>query len=136
MIFNKFLSYLISIFFIFFLSGVISAQERESCYLCGMFLDIYASTEHVIIYEDGTQKKTCSLACAAELYQKRTKEVKQILVADFLSKELARPLMVLIDWSKIQYKYKKNSIDKTHTILAQSKIYLYVSLCTKCIIKC
>ena len=79
---------LICFFTLLIMSDLLNAQERKGCYLCGMFLDVYASTRHVVIYEDDTQKETCSLACAATLYKNRTKEIKMILASDFLSHKL------------------------------------------------
>ncbi|RMD58775.1 MAG: hypothetical protein D6828_02385 [Nitrospirae bacterium] len=82
---------LINIFLIvllFPLSVNAQEQQREGCCICGMYLDMYASTEHVIIYKDGSVKKTCSLACASKLYKSGKKRIKKILVADFLSHEL------------------------------------------------
>jgi nitrous oxide reductase accessory protein NosL len=70
------------------LQGAALAGERKECILCGMYLDEYASTVHVIILKDGTRTETCSLACAAKIYVKEKARIKTILVADFLSDDL------------------------------------------------
>lgn len=72
------------------LSGIALGQERKSCHLCGMYIDLYASTRHVIIYEDGSQVETCSLACAAKLTKRSGKKISKIMAADYLTKELIK----------------------------------------------
>lgn len=68
--------------------GSAGAEERKECSLCGMYLDQYKSTVHAIIFNDGTQLETCSLACAAKIYAKEKARIKKIMVADFLTDEL------------------------------------------------
>jgi nitrous oxide reductase accessory protein NosL len=65
--------------------GLARAEERKECSLCGMYLDEYASTVHVIIFKDGTRQETCSLACAAKIYAKEKARIKKIMAADFLN---------------------------------------------------
>ena len=78
------------VFCVLTLTGFAHGQEKErkSCHLCGMYLDIYAATRHVVVYEDGTQMETCSLACAAKLYKGSDKKVTKIMAADYLTHEL------------------------------------------------
>jgi copper chaperone NosL len=73
---------------IIFHQGPAGAGERRECSLCGMYLDQYKSTVHAIIFNDGTQLETCSLACAAKIYAKDKAHIKKILVADFLTADL------------------------------------------------
>jgi nitrous oxide reductase accessory protein NosL len=68
--------------------GLGLAGERRECVLCGMYLDQYESTVHVIVYNDGTREETCSLACAAKIYAKEKARIKTILAADFLTGEM------------------------------------------------
>jgi nitrous oxide reductase accessory protein NosL len=79
-----------SLVFLFCLTifpGLLRAEERKECSLCGMYLDEYASTVHVVIFKDGTRQETCSLACAAKVYEKEKSRIKKIMAADFLSAE-------------------------------------------------
>jgi copper chaperone NosL len=66
-----------------FFAVIAGASERRECSVCGMYLDQYAPTVHVILYKDGTRQETCSLACAAKIYVKEKARVKEIMVADF-----------------------------------------------------
>ena len=68
--------------------GLVRAEERKECSLCGMYLDQYASTVHVIVFKDGTKVETCSLACAVKIYAKEKARIKKIMAADFLTAEL------------------------------------------------
>jgi nitrous oxide reductase accessory protein NosL len=65
--------------------GPALAGERRECSLCGMYLDQYESTVHVIVFKDGTRQETCSLACAAKVYAKEKARIKTVLAADFLT---------------------------------------------------
>jgi hypothetical protein len=53
-----------------------------------MYLDTYASTVHVIVFQDGSRQETCSLACAAKIYAKAKARIQKIMVADFLTTDL------------------------------------------------
>lgn len=80
-----------SLFLLFCLTispGLARAAERKECLLCGMYLDEYASTVHVVIFNDGTRQETCSLACAVKIYAKEKARIKKIMAADFLTAEL------------------------------------------------
>ena len=73
------------LFFLIMFQGRALAGERRECSLCGMYLDQYESTVHVIVFKDGTQQETCSLACAAKIYAKEKSRIKIVLAADFLT---------------------------------------------------
>ena len=73
------------IFCLIMFQGLGLAGERRECSLCGMYLDQYASTVHVIVFKDGTRQETCSLACAAKVFAKERARIKTILAADFLT---------------------------------------------------
>ena len=77
-------SFIILFSFIMF-QGPTLAGERRECSLCGMYLDQYKSTVHVIVFKDGTREETCSLACAAKVYAKEKARIKTVLAADFLT---------------------------------------------------
>ncbi len=65
-----------------------AADERKGCSVCGMYLDAYASTMHVIVFKDGSREETCSIVCAASIYDKDRTRIKQVLVADYLTTDL------------------------------------------------
>jgi len=64
------------------------AAERESCAVCGMYLDLYERTHFVILFNDDTTKSTCSLACAAMVINQNKGRIKGVKVADFLTGKL------------------------------------------------
>jgi hypothetical protein len=53
-----------------------------------MYLDLYEATRHVVVYEDGSQVETCSLACAAKLYKGSDKKITKLMAADYLTHDL------------------------------------------------
>lgn len=65
-----------------------SASEREDCSLCGMWIDLYMKTRHVVTLEDGTSESFCSIACAAKYIKQHKGGVKMIQAADFDTTEL------------------------------------------------
>jgi len=62
--------------------------ERESCAVCGMYLDLYEKTRFVILFNDDTSKSTCSLACASGVINQNRGRIKGVKVADFLTGKL------------------------------------------------
>ena len=75
-------SFLVAVCFFLLAAGSGAGQRRE-CSLCGMYLDQYESTVHVLLFADGTRQETCSLACAAKIYAKEKNRIKEFLAADF-----------------------------------------------------
>jgi nitrous oxide reductase accessory protein NosL len=69
-------------------SGMSSAEERKECAVCGMYIDLYERTTHVVYLDDGSSKEACSLACAAKLINENEGRIKKVLAADFLTGEL------------------------------------------------
>lgn len=65
-----------------------SEQPRAECEICGMWIDQYMGTRHVITLKDGTLKSFCSLVCTAKYLKKHKGDVKKIEVADFLTEKL------------------------------------------------
>jgi nitrous oxide reductase accessory protein NosL len=80
-----------SLFLLFYLTllpGLARPEERKECVICGMYLDEYTTTVHVIIFNDGTRQETCSLACVAKIYVKEKARINKIMAADFLNADL------------------------------------------------
>jgi nitrous oxide reductase accessory protein NosL len=82
---NKWTAFLILFIAIFSFPLVTAGGDRKECSVCGMYLDLYESTKHMIVFTDGTEEETCSLACAAKIYRREQKRVVRIMVADFLT---------------------------------------------------
>ncbi|CAG1021536.1 partial Copper-binding lipoprotein NosL, partial [Patescibacteria group bacterium] len=45
------------------LTGQVQAEERESCRVCGMWIDEYKKTAAELVYKDGKKIHTCGVAC-------------------------------------------------------------------------
>lgn len=65
-----------------------SAAERKECAVCGMYIDLYEKTAHVVYFDDGSSKVVCSLSCAARLIRENQGKTKNVLAADFLTGKL------------------------------------------------
>ncbi len=87
-IIRKTASLIITAFFVTGIYASAHATERESCAVCGMYLDLYGKTRLVILFNDDTTKSTCSLACAARLINQNEGRIKGVKVADFLTGKL------------------------------------------------
>jgi nitrous oxide reductase accessory protein NosL len=68
--------------------GVFAEEAREGCRLCGMWIDQYIHTRHVLTAGDGTQISFCSFACAAKFLKRQETKPKRLQVADYLTAEL------------------------------------------------
>jgi copper chaperone NosL len=68
--------------------SVTSAEERNECAVCGMYIDLYEKTAHVLYFDDGSSKTVCSLSCAARLINENRGRIRKVLAADFLSGKL------------------------------------------------
>jgi nitrous oxide reductase accessory protein NosL len=68
---------------------VVVKEAREECRLCGMWIDQYIHTRHVLTTEDGAKVSFCSFTCAAKYLKRHEAEAQQLQVADYLSAELA-----------------------------------------------
>lgn len=70
--------------------AVVNAQEvREDCRVCGMWIDQYMQTRHVLTTADGTNKiYFCSFTCAAKYIKKHGADIKQLQAADYLTADL------------------------------------------------
>ena len=67
---------------------VFAEEAREDCFLCGMWIDQYMHTRHVLTAADGTQVSFCSFTCAAKYLKRYEAEVKHLQAADYLTTEL------------------------------------------------
>ena len=48
-----------------------SEAERESCQLCGMWIDQYQRTVGELVYNDGKTEHTCGVACLLRIVQEK-----------------------------------------------------------------
>ncbi len=48
-----------------------AGEERESCQLCGMWIDQYQRTVGELVYKDGTTEHTCGVACLLRIVQEK-----------------------------------------------------------------
>ncbi|HUO78462.1 MAG TPA: nitrous oxide reductase accessory protein NosL [Thermodesulfovibrionales bacterium] len=73
-----------------FAAGAADGVENpKSCKQCGMDRTVFTRSRMLIVYADGTTVGVCSLHCAAaEMRQNRDKQVKSLMVADYVTQEL------------------------------------------------
>ena len=65
-----------------------SDSKREECSLCGMWIDMYMKTRHVVTLDDGTSETFCSIACASKYIKSKGISVAGVMAADFNSRDL------------------------------------------------
>ena len=58
-------------------------EEPRWCPLCGMNLKMYHQTSNRLTFSDRTQTQTCSIFCAAQIYEKRPTEIERWEVVDY-----------------------------------------------------
>jgi len=68
--------------------SIMAEEAREDCRLCGMWIDQYMHTRHVLTTEDGKQISFCSVTCAANYIKRHGGESQHLQVADYLTAEL------------------------------------------------
>lgn len=77
------------VFFFLFIPQVIANEgKRDECVICGMWIDQYMKTRHVVILKNGDRHSFCSFACAAKYYDGHRDNIKEIKAADFLTEKL------------------------------------------------
>ena len=89
-------SFLAALFVLFqlvcFTPSVADAADTQAagrCTQCGMDLKAFAQSRMVISFSDGSTVEVCSIHCAAlELKQNKDKQVKSIMAADYVTKDL------------------------------------------------
>jgi nitrous oxide reductase accessory protein NosL len=87
--------YLITMVFIilwisFFLALPFHIEAKEEprwCPLCGMNLKMYHQTNNRLTFFDKTQAQTCSIFCAAQIYEKKPTEIDRWEVVDYETKK-------------------------------------------------
>ena len=88
-LFKIILVYLFLFVFPFNSTSVVFADEaREDCRVCGMWIDQYMHTRHVLSMADGTQIYFCSYTCTAKYLKTIQTKVEQLQVADYLTTAL------------------------------------------------
>ncbi|MBI5590006.1 MAG: nitrous oxide reductase accessory protein NosL [Deltaproteobacteria bacterium] len=50
---------------------ILAGEERESCQLCGMWIDQYQRTGCELVYNDGKTEHTCGVACMLRIVQEK-----------------------------------------------------------------
>ena len=68
--------------------GVFAGGTREDCRVCGMWIDQYMHTRHVLVDADGNRLTFCSYTCAAGYIKKHAVNVQQLQAADYLTADL------------------------------------------------
>ena len=63
-------------------------KEREDCHVCGMWIDLYMKTRHVVTHRDGSERSFCSIACTSKYLGNHGGSVERIMAADYMSREL------------------------------------------------
>ena len=76
------------VFPLHFASGVFAQEVREDCRICGMWIDQYLHTRHVLTATDGTQISFCSFTCAAKYLKMNKTKAKFLQMADYLTTDL------------------------------------------------
>lgn len=61
-------------------------EEPRWCPLCGMNLKMYHQTSNRLTLSDGSKIQTCSIFCAAQIYEKRATEIDRWEVVDYETK--------------------------------------------------
>ena len=70
------------------LTTVGADTRRRECTVCGMWIDQYEHTKHVVNLRGGNTEYFCSIACASKYIDVNGREIYKIKVADFITKQL------------------------------------------------
>ncbi len=68
--------------------AVTAEPDRKECAVCGMWIDQYQRTRHVIALRSGETVYFCSAACAARYVKDNRQKVETIRTADFITEQL------------------------------------------------
>lgn len=71
---------------LFFFGTLVRAEEPQWCPLCSMNLKMYHPTNNRLTLSDGKQIQTCSIFCAAQIYEKKAAEIETWAVVDYATK--------------------------------------------------
>ena len=83
---KKMLGVLLLVFMLILFSTITRAEEERWCPLCGMNLKMYHQTGNRLTFSDGVKTQTCSIFCAAQIYEKRATEIDRWEVVDYETK--------------------------------------------------
>jgi mono/diheme cytochrome c family protein len=84
---KKMIGVLLLVFMLILFSTITWAEEERWCPLCGMNLKMYLQTGNRLTFSDGVKTQTCSIFCAAQIYEKRATEIDQWEVVDYETKK-------------------------------------------------
>ncbi len=84
---KKMIGVLLLVFMLILFSTITWAEEERWCPLCGMNLKMYLQTNNQLTFFDGTKTQTCSIFCAAQIYEKRAAEIDRWEVVDYETKK-------------------------------------------------
>jgi len=76
------------VFLLHNLPGVFAEDARVDCRLCGMWIDQYMHTRHVLTAADGTRVSFCNFTCAARYLKRQEMKPQLLQVADYVTAEL------------------------------------------------
>jgi nitrous oxide reductase accessory protein NosL len=83
---KKMIGVLLLVFMLILFSTITWAEEERWCPLCGMNLKMYHQTGNRLTFSDGVKTQTCSIFCAAQIYEKRAAEIDRWEVVDYETK--------------------------------------------------
>ncbi len=83
---KKILLLLISLFSLVFMVTPGQAEDPRWCPLCSMNLKMYHQTSNRLTLSDGSKVQTCSIFCAAQIYEKKAAEIEKWEVVDYATK--------------------------------------------------
>jgi nitrous oxide reductase accessory protein NosL len=83
---KKMIGVLLLVFMLILFSTITWAEEERWCPLCGMNLKMYHQTGNRLTFSDGSKIQTCSIFCAAQIYEKRAIEIDRWEVVDYETK--------------------------------------------------
>jgi nitrous oxide reductase accessory protein NosL len=84
---KKMIGVLLLVFMLILFSTITWAEEERWCPLCGMNLKMYLQTNNQLTFFDGKKTQTCSIFCAAQIYEKRATEIDRWEVVDYETKK-------------------------------------------------
>jgi len=67
-------------------SKIVAKEEPRWCPLCSMNLKMYHQTNNRLTFSDGSRVQTCSIFCAAQMYEKKSTEIDRWEVVDYETK--------------------------------------------------
>lgn len=79
---------LVLLLFFYALTSVGADTPRRECAVCGMWIDQYEHTKHVVNLHNGSSEYFCSIACARKYIEVNRREIHKIRVADFITEQL------------------------------------------------